>query len=183
MSKLIEEKPGARYGHWTVLERAQVTKSASGPNPAFWVCKCDCGTEKAVRGGKLRSGDSQSCGCVRTLPEGAASFNRLLAGWKAAAKRRGYEWQLSREQVHFLTQQPCHYCGVEPRQVTAAHGNTCNGGYLYNGFDRVDNGEGYSPENVVPCCMRCNYAKREMSIDEFEDWFRAVHRHYFLGET
>jgi len=30
-----------------------------------WLCKCECGNEKIVRGNKLRNGNTQSCGCKR----------------------------------------------------------------------------------------------------------------------
>lgn len=34
-------------------------------NVIFWECTCDCGTIKLVRGSSLRSGMTQSCGCLR----------------------------------------------------------------------------------------------------------------------
>ena len=38
-----------------------------GPNPkitgAYWVCVCDCGVEKVIRGQDLRNGLTRSCGC------------------------------------------------------------------------------------------------------------------------
>lgn len=30
---------------------------------AIWLCQCDCGKEKAVRGNKLQQGRTKSCGC------------------------------------------------------------------------------------------------------------------------
>jgi len=30
-----------------------------------WLCKCECGKEKVIRGYSLTSGNSKSCGCVR----------------------------------------------------------------------------------------------------------------------
>lgn len=171
---LIDEA-GKKYGCWTVLEQV------GGPN--HWLCRCECGTEKRIPGGNLRSGMSTNCGCVptgTTLPPGVAAFNRLLRGWKAGAKSRGYKWKLSKEQAEYLSKQPCHYCGKEPEQE--AHNGRGHSVYLYNGLDRVDNDKGYFLGNIVPCCKTCNYAKRDMSIDKFEDWFQAVHKHYFLGE-
>lgn len=44
-----------RFGRWTVLRRSHV----------FWLCRCDCGTEKLVSGSVLRGGNSKSCGCYR----------------------------------------------------------------------------------------------------------------------
>lgn len=46
-----------------------------------WVCKCDCGTEKAVLRQHLRNGHVQSCGCMRSEMAAAATK-------KAAAERR-----------------------------------------------------------------------------------------------
>lgn len=50
---------GQQYGRWFVLE--------SHPNPKSKGarCLCSCGTEKLVERRRLRSGESQSCGCLR----------------------------------------------------------------------------------------------------------------------
>lgn len=53
---------GQTFGRLTVLRYA-------GPGPGrgqhLWLCRCVCGTEKAVRAGSLASGNTQSCGCLR----------------------------------------------------------------------------------------------------------------------
>jgi hypothetical protein len=46
---------GKRFGRLTVRERAR----------GRWICKCDCGELKLVRGGDLRVGKVTSCGCGR----------------------------------------------------------------------------------------------------------------------
>ena len=50
---------GQRFGRWIVLEMAHAHN-----NRRFWLCRCDCGTEKTVVGGILRNGNSKSCGCL-----------------------------------------------------------------------------------------------------------------------
>lgn len=45
---------GKRFGKWTVLEYVGKQK---------YLCRCDCGTEKVVKGGTLKEGRSLSCGC------------------------------------------------------------------------------------------------------------------------
>lgn len=50
---------GKRVGKWTVLKKAGV----SNTNTICWLCLCDCGTERVVRGEKLRQEKSMSCGC------------------------------------------------------------------------------------------------------------------------
>lgn len=52
---------GQRIGRWTVLEDCMTT--ASGQRK--WLCRCDCGTERYVLERALKSGSSQSCGCLR----------------------------------------------------------------------------------------------------------------------
>src|SRR6516164_6497947 len=60
---------GKRFGCWAVLamhpERTHYSGSVSG---LLWLCHCDCGTERAVRGDQLRAGESKSCGCSRREP-------------------------------------------------------------------------------------------------------------------
>ena len=73
---------------------------------------------------------------------------------KISAERRGYSWQLNTGQATIFYTQPCHYCGEIP-----------NG--KLNGIDRQDNSRGYIVENCVPCCPTCNYAKYQMSPEEF----------------
>ncbi|MGV8905910.1 MAG: hypothetical protein ACOH15_04870 [Acetobacterium sp.] len=40
---------------------------------AQWLCRCDCGTEKIIKGAALRRGDIQSCGCLK-LEQNAADM-------------------------------------------------------------------------------------------------------------
>jgi hypothetical protein len=61
MNKLVD-MTGGRYGKLLVIERAAVRDR----NGARWVVLCECGTQKTVRGTKLRSTGSdaiRSCGC------------------------------------------------------------------------------------------------------------------------
>lgn len=49
-----------RVGRWTVLYRTNTVQ------PAMWLCKCDCGTERKVWSFSLDHQISKSCGCVST---------------------------------------------------------------------------------------------------------------------
>jgi len=49
---------GERFGRLVVL-------SLAGRNPRRWLCVCDCGVEKEVRGDNLLSGHTTSCDCLR----------------------------------------------------------------------------------------------------------------------
>lgn len=79
------------------------------------------------------------------------------------ARRKGFEYTLSRDLVGQLLASPCHYCGVEPKR--------------YGGIDRVDSALGYIEGNVVPSCFVCNRAKGNLSIGEFWSWAMRLVRH------
>jgi hypothetical protein len=155
-----------------------------------WLCKCDCGGEIIVTGHQLRRGYTASCGhchenglplirkngVVARLPPGESAFNRWVYGMKRAAKLRGFEWDLDKDFVRVLSKQPCHYCGVEPMQVFMRY--DMNGGYIYNGLDRVDSERGYTKDNVVPCCGTCNFCKSTIPVEDFRDWIVRVYSHW-----
>lgn len=52
--------PGARFGRLVVVERAE---RAARRRP-YWICRCDCGAQKAVSGTNLATGHALSCGCL-----------------------------------------------------------------------------------------------------------------------
>jgi hypothetical protein len=50
---------GQRFGRMTVLKFAETRNRKN-----YWLCRCDCGNEKQVIDYALKSGDTQSCGCM-----------------------------------------------------------------------------------------------------------------------
>jgi|GEM_PF-1128623 len=57
--RMIQIEVGERYGQLTVVN---FDKNAS---EYFWNCKCDCGEMTSVSSSDLKSGHTQSCGCLR----------------------------------------------------------------------------------------------------------------------
>jgi len=51
---------GDRYGRLTII--APSDRRCNGK--VYWLCRCDCGTEKEVQGQHLREGKIKSCGCL-----------------------------------------------------------------------------------------------------------------------
>lgn len=76
----VTDLAGQRFGRWLVKSFA----CADDRGDATWVCVCDCGTERAVRGFMLSSGTSQSCGCA--MLEAVTKYQ--TAEEKLEAKRR-----------------------------------------------------------------------------------------------
>ena len=59
----VEDLIGKRFNHWTVLEKAE----AAADGTTMLLCRCDCGTVKAVRLNHLKSGATKSCGCLNKV--------------------------------------------------------------------------------------------------------------------
>ena len=58
MAKKIPESEmiGKKFGKLTVTSKGEKRKSGQ-----YWLCRCDCGNEKEVRGDHLRSGHIKRC--------------------------------------------------------------------------------------------------------------------------
>lgn len=176
----IIDETGNRYGRLTVL----------GPGPKCrqgrsWLVRCECGSEKAVMGGSLRSGTTKSCGCLarelQTLPEGESAFNQYYSGRKLQSENRGRAFELTKRQVRNISAQNCHYCGAPPANVIETHAG--NGTFTYNGMDRVNSKLGYLVTNVVPSCKFCNFAKHNQTTDEFKSWLTRAYKHFVEGQS
>jgi hypothetical protein len=161
-----------KFGRLTVIK-----KDNNKYKRIRWLCKCDCGKEKTVFGEDLKNGHTQSCGCykkeMQSLPFGESNANKLFNKYKRMANQRKVIFELSKENFFELTKQDCFYCGKIPSSI--AKGIRTNGYYIYNGIDRIDSNKGYTIENTVACCGRCNEAKMAETQEDFFEWIKIVH--------
>lgn len=146
MSKMIDIS-GQRFGKLLVI-RAVDERSNAGKMK--FLCRCDCGNEKIIVGGSLRSGNTNSCGC-----------------WKA----KGASERLKK---HGFSRHPSYgrYCQMMSRCYNKDHPEYKNYGargisvcerwrnsvedFINDigtapsrsySIDRIDNNSNYSPEN------------------------------------
>lgn len=87
----------------------------------------------------------------------------LVKKYKMQAKMRDLCWELDDKCAEALVVQNCNYCNFLPNPV--------------NGIDRKDNSLGYTKDNSVPCCHKCNRAKMDMKYDEWNDWIERLISH------
>ncbi len=132
---------------------------------SMWLCVCECGKTKLIKGSHLSSGNIKSCGCRWSLPKGESRFRAILLMYKIQAKKRGYDFDLTSDEAKTLMAGSCFYCGSPPSNIAKA--GRANGDFIYSGIDRVDNSIGYTINNCVPCCELCNWMKRDLTKDEF----------------
>ena len=187
---LIIDLLGKRFGRLVVIKE---TDKRSHRN-VVWQCRCDCGTICEIVGTSLRSGRTQSCGClqrertkeVNIKPNDWAAKYKLLDGYRRNAKERGLPFELTEEEFFTLIKQSCYYCNNEPNNVMRLNyynkqePERC---YIYNGIDRIDNSKGYIKGNVVTCCKTCNWAKRDMSLEQFKNWIKRIYINLYKKVT
>lgn len=177
----IIDLTGKRYGRLEVLEIDNVDLKT---RKTKWICRCDCGTIKPIRGQDLRSGLTISCGCYQTeirgdgprKPKGESAFNSVYSSYKSGARKRELDFKLTKEEFKELISDNCSVCGVEPDKTYKARQYT-NGEYKYNGIDRVDNNIGYIKENCVTMCTPCNFGKHSLSQEKFMNWIERLVRY------
>ena len=169
---------GRTFGRLTVVERA-----GSVGDKVCWLCRCDCGNSTKATSNNLKRGFVTSCGCYRReftrgnqLPEGESGLNTLFYDYSRRATDKGLSFALTKEEFRALTKGDCFYCGTKPAQLGYPN-HLIKIPYVYNGVDRLDSSGGYSLENCVSCCSRCNYMKSDYSVTDFISTCVAVAKH------
>lgn len=60
----FEDLTERRFGKLLVMYREETKAQPSKQHKTMWRCKCDCGNEVIVSATHLKSGHTQSCGCI-----------------------------------------------------------------------------------------------------------------------
>lgn len=182
MSKYVD-LTGFRSGRLLVIEHAGFRQRADGRNRSLWRCVCDCGNEVTLPNDTLQGKNTRSCGClardvsiakilreVRCKPPGFAASNKVYHQYHSSANQRGHEFTITADDFRAMSALPCHYCGALPVNTYSTPAGT----FTYNGLDRVDNTRGYVPDNLVPCCTKCNLAKHTRSASYMTEQLPAI---------
>jgi hypothetical protein len=86
-----------------------------------------------------------------------------------------------------MSQEKCHYCNDDPDNKAnvqksckaASEYAKTEGDFLYNGLDRLNSDLLHDFNNVVTCCFKCNAAKHNLTLDEFDEWIIRTYNHMF----
>lgn len=113
-----------------------------------WLCKCDCGNDSITTAGRVKSGNTKSCGCVKRSVLGISTTKHGMAG------TRTYRiWKSMRNRCN--NPKTPRYKDYGGRGITIckrwnkfenflADMGECPDGMS---IDRVNNNKGYSPSN------------------------------------
>ena len=173
MGKLIDVT-GQRFGKRVVLGAAPPAKDR-----ARWRFVCDCGySATCLRQDLLRMGPCLMCG-----HKGPRPWQRkrpFEAQYNALVTRARHPVEITYEQFAGLSAtKECHYCGagIFWAEYRGADGRKSTASNL----DRIDHTKPYRLDNVVICCLRCNFAKNtHFTYDEWKQ-LGALIRSWALG--
>lgn len=100
-------------------------------------------------------------------------IGRHLAGEaRKRARQKGLPYTITREYVQGIwdARPNCEYCGCALRSAEGGHAHDSAS------LDRMIQEGGYTPDNVVLACFRCNTIKRDASIGELESLVANIRR-------
>lgn len=172
----------------------EISKRADNKR-SYWICQCECGNSKEVMLSHLRSGATQSCGCLQKEKASKANTTHGARGtslydrWKSMKQRcenpnnERYNRYGGRGIV------VCHEWQNFEEFKNWSHSN----GYSDDlTIDRKDNDKSYTPENCRWVSYTTNGRNREITVrvegltlgeiaEKQSLLYRTIHyRYYFL---
>jgi len=182
--------------NWKIIEPVAL-KLKSGRVRNSYLIECKCGIRRYIHlsewkrllKGTHKSNIQQGCRKCNLLDISTdqkinSSYKMLYANLRSASKRIKREFNLTLNDAINLYTSNCYYCNSLPSNKYTS--NTSSKFQIYyNGIDRVDSKRGYTTDNVVACCRKCNVAKSNMSQDKFYTLISNIYHHrvHRLSET
>ena len=182
--------------HFTLIRNYSRATTTKGKTEWLWECKCDCGEifhcrENQVlnrygciscthRKNRIDTSQKQANGLKHV-----GLINRLLKDYKAGAVKRGKVFDLEFNKFVELIEGNCYYCGQKPEvhPYEIQYMQKTEEPYKHNGIDRVDPSKGYTIDNCVSCCSKCNYAKHDMTVSEYNEWLTKAYNHMISSSS
>jgi hypothetical protein len=137
---------GKRFGYWLIKEYKGLDKHSH----QIYLCRCDCGNEKIVTLGNLKTGKSTNCGCEKLKKQMGNTWNKKH-GMSFSREYRSWESMLN----------CCEKTNDKEYPMWGGRGiKVCERWHDFNNFyadmgtrpkgmtlDRIDNNGDYEPSN------------------------------------
>lgn len=138
----LHDLTGKRFGRWSVLRFDHINERGK----PYWLCKCDCGTIKPVSTASLTSGKSRSCGCygLEQHTRHGGSYYRLYRIWRCMINRCRRE---DNDNYNRYGGRGIDVCSEWDDFAEFQRWAIDNGYNEDLTIDRIDNNDGYCPEN------------------------------------
>lgn len=173
----VDNKLGKKYNLLTVIEFIGTDSVGN----ARWLCRCDCGKEKIVRGKSLLRDRVKSCGCLNWIN---GRKNKRWTGYEDIsgdfwstmmnrAKQRGHDFTISIEEAwnQFIKQgRKCLFSGID---LIFTSGKL-NKSKQTASLDRIDSSKGYTIDNICWVHKEINKMKLDHSVEHFIELCESV---------
>lgn len=185
MGKFID-LAGKKFGRLTVIKRIYNNKNAT-----YWLCKCECGKEKIIRGTSLTSNNTKSCGCLlrdkakltKNIKHGKS--NTRIYKIYCGIKKRCY--CKTAKNYYLYGARNIKMCEKWLESFENFYNWAVNNGYQDNlTIDRIDTNGNYCPENCrwVDMKTQANNTRRNHYIEyngikhSIAEWSRILEINY-----
>lgn len=173
----VSDLTGKNFGHLIVKSLSGFKKTS-----AHWLCLCICGKEAVIAATNLVNHQTRSCGCLkqkmaaqlRTRPARELTHDYVFTKYRSRALNANLEFSLNKDEFSKLLDGDCFYCGVPPKNVFIPRRRLDPIEINYSGVDKIIPALGYRKGNCVSCCKDCNFAKNNLSQEEFLNLVRKI---------
>ena len=142
---------GRRFTRLVVTEQGEARTHPGAGVSHHWICVCDCGTVKSVSGRALRSGLTQSCGC---LNKELARSRATTHGGTGTAEYRAWRHMIGRctdkndKAFKDYGGRGIEVCDVWRKSFSAFLNHVGVRPSAGHSIDRINNDGNYEPGNV-----------------------------------
>jgi hypothetical protein len=163
---------GKTFGKLYVIRQLRKDEHFKKGNQSVWLCRCECGKEKAIVGTNLTYMGTKCCGCnawkgFKTL---SGTYWRVMQYW---AKKRNLEFNISKEYVWHIMEQQNFQCALSgiPIEFDRAWYKSQQTASV----DRINSSLGYVENNIQILHKHINKMKMVDSNDHVIYWaYQAI---------
>lgn len=161
-----------RFHKLKVITCSRKTKEGS----YFWLCQCDCGNQKDIRGASLVNGNTWSCGCLNK-GSNFKGLNDISLRWfnkiKRGALKRNIKFEITINDIWnlYLKQKfKCALSGVDIKFYPKIKDYSL----ITASLDRIDSSKSYTLDNVQLVHKIVNIMKWSLPNIEFITWCKII---------
>jgi hypothetical protein len=156
-----------KFGKLTVIER-YIDETTLKYKCSYWLCRCDCGKTRIIRGTSLIEGDTKSCGCLISEMKSTVIIGKIYGKLKALNKT-----EIKNGEAFYECQCECGNI------VEVRGGNLVTGGSKSCGCQRtrtrIDKSiAGESAFNHIYANYKCLARRRKINFQLTKEEFREI---------